>query len=425
MNFDTEVLIIGGGPAGSTLASYLAKNKIKCLVLEKEKFPRHHVGESLVPACNRIFKELDLLSKLEEAKFLKKYGAAWTTPNNNNPYFHDFKHIEYEEHVDIAFGDRKSELFDTESTYHVDRSKFDEILLKHAEEKGAKIKTESYVKEITFHDTHINAEYISNGKEQFVTAKLVADCSGRSTLLGNQLKIKEKDKVMQQIALYSWFENYDRSKFPLTEYIYVHFLPLKHSWIWQIPITDSVTSVGIVTHKDNLDLKNNNWEEQFYKLLEKRPELSKIIKKANRVKPFYIEGDYSYEMKQLCGDRFLLVGDAGRFVDPIFSSGVSIALNSARFASKNIITAIEKNEYSRNSFNEFETIMRNGCKNWYDFIQTYYDLNVLFTYFVSSKEHKMAVLKFLQGDVYETGNHELLNQMILYKEKFKNLQKLN
>jgi len=125
------------------------------------------------------------------------------------------------------------------------------------------------------------------------------------------------------------------------------------------------------------------------------------LKASERIRPFKAEGDYSYAAKQIAGDRFLLVGDAGRFVDPIFSTGVSIALNSARFASRDIIEACAKDDFSRESFQTYETTIRRGTNNWYDFISVYYRLNVLFTKFINDPKYRLDVLKLLQGDVYD------------------------
>jgi FADH2 O2-dependent halogenase len=123
------------------------------------------------------------------------------------------------------------------------------------------------------------------------------------------------------------------------------------------------------------------------------------------------EGDYSYSMKEIVGDRFCMIGDAARFVDPIFSTGVSIALNSARFAHKDILRALETNNFSRSAFNEYESTIRRGTKNWYDFITIYYRLNVLFTWFIRNPEHRLDVLKLLQGDVYDEEQPAVIRKM--------------
>jgi len=254
-----------------------------------------------------------------------------------------------------------------------------------------------------------------NGKEMGVSAKMVVDASGRNTFLGNQLKLKVQDTVFDQYAIHTWFDNYDRKVFSKKDdqrdYIFIHFLPISNTWIWQIPITDAVTSLGVVTQKKNFAKSKSDRENFFWESVSSRPRLEEALRKADRVRPFKDEGDYSYAMKQICGNRFVMVGDAGRFVDPIFSTGVSIALNSSRFAHKDILAALENNDFSRQSFATFESRLRVGTKNWYDFITVYYRLNVLFTYFINDPKYRLDVLKLLQGDVYDDDAPPVLQKM--------------
>src|ERR1035438_1022194 len=163
-------------------------------------------------------------------------------------------------------------------------------------------------------------------KEMGVSVRMVADASGRHTVLGNQLKLKIQDPVFDQYAIHSWFGGYDRKDLGKSaaegDYIYIHFLPISNSWIWQIPITDDITSIGVVTQKKNFAGSKQDREEFFWKSVESRPRIAEELGKAQRLREFKAEGDYSYAMSQICGDRFVLLGDAGRFVDPIFSTGV-------------------------------------------------------------------------------------------------------
>src|SRR5690606_1103079 len=167
-----------------------------------------------------------------------------------------------------------------------------------------------------------------------VKARMVVDASGRRTLLGNQLKLKVSDPVFNQYAIHTWFDDFDRTRLAtdaaMADYIFIHFLPMTDTWVWQIPITDTITSVGVVTQKKLFRAAKNDLEGFFWEAVGHRPEMLDALKNANRVRPFKAEGDYSYAMRQFCGDNFVLIGDAARFVDPIFSSGVSVALNSAR-----------------------------------------------------------------------------------------------
>jgi FADH2 O2-dependent halogenase len=166
-----------------------------------------------------------------------------------------------------------------------------------------------------------------------------------------------------------------------------------------------------VTQKSNFAKSKKEREDFFWQSVDSRPRIAEALRKSTRIREFKAEGDYSYAMKQICGDRFVLLGDAARFVDPIFSTGVSIALNSSRFAQKDILGALERNDFSRASFKTFEDTIVLGTRNWYDFISVYYRLNVLFTYFVSDKRYRLDVLKLLQGDVYDEARPEVLEKM--------------
>jgi len=188
-------------------------------------------------------------------------------------------------------------------------------------------------------------------------------------------------------------------------------LPITNSWVWQIPITDTITSIGVVTQKKNFAKSKESREEFFWECVGSRPELAAALRKATQMRPFKEEGDYSYAMKQICGDRFVMIGDAARFVDPIFLTGVSIALNSARFASRDIIKAAQTGDYRKESFATFESTIRRGVKNWYDFINVYYRLNVLFTAFIIDKRYRLEVLKLLQGDVYDDDQPAVIKKM--------------
>ncbi|MGH9496537.1 MAG: NAD(P)/FAD-dependent oxidoreductase [Candidatus Sulfotelmatobacter sp.] len=413
---DFDVAIIGGGPAGSSMGCYLAKNGVKCVIFERELFPRPHVGESLVPSSTRVFKDLGLLPKMEEAKFPHKFGAVWTTNDKDPGYQHDLEGLAPEYNVDIRFDERLQEgMEDRTYTYHVDRGKFDLLMLQHAHELGATVYDGVKVSRVDFSPEHPDVYFMIGNKEMSVNCKMVVDCSGRQTFLGNQLKLKIKDAVFDQYAIHSWFDGYDRKVFAKRntnlDYIYIHFLPISNTWIWQIPITDTVTSLGVVTQKKNFAKSKEDREKFFWETVGSRPLIEETLRKSERIRPFKEEGDYSYAMKQLAGDRFMLIGDAGRFVDPIFSTGVSIALNSSRFAHKDILAALEKGDCSRPAFAEYETKLRRGTKNWYDFISVYYRLNVLFTYFISDKKYRLDVLKLLQGDVYDEDQPEVLTKM--------------
>jgi 1H-pyrrole-2-carbonyl-[peptidyl-carrier protein] chlorinase len=411
---DCDVAIIGGGPAGSAIGAYLAKGGLSCVLFEREVFPREHVGESLVPSSTRVLQELGLLEKLNAAAFPRKYGAAWTGPASKRVYDHNWEGLEPNEYAGFAFNERSQPGVEQDYTYHVDRGKFDEILLKHAEELGVTVHQGTVVTDVDLDDpAEAKLEYDTSGQRHRISARLVVDASGRRTFLGNKLKLR--DPVFNQYALHTWFDGYDRAALAgaseRADYIFIHFLPINDSWIWQIPITDAITSIGVVTQRENFAGSKQDRQDFFWSCLESRPELAQLLREAQQLKPLKDEGDYSYAMKSLGGDGFVLVGDAARFVDPIFSTGVSIALNSARFASRDIIAMTESRGFRKEDFETFEQTMRRGMANWYRFISVYYRLNVLFTAFVNDPKYRLDVLKLLQGDVYDEDAPPVLARM--------------
>lgn len=345
----SDVISIGGGPAGSTLGCYLSMAGLSNTIFESSIFPRDHVGESLVISTTRIFREIGFLETMEGEGFVHKYGASWHAPTGNA--------------VSHGFREFPQEGILQDHTYHVNRSKFDLLLLKHAEKLGSKIYQGVHVKKILFDGNKASGVQISiNGKNFSMPCKIVVDATGRNTLLGRQLKIKQKDPIFNQYAVHAWFEGVDRSPKSSADNIHIYFLPVEQGWVWQIPISDSITSVGVVTHKDFFIRSKSGVEEYFMQHVNSNPDLAKAMLSAQRINEFKREGDYSYSMRQFAGDGFLLIGDAARFVDPNFSSGVSIALTSAKFAAENIAKAFSINDFSRETFKDYEEQLLSGVK---------------------------------------------------------------
>ncbi len=414
-----DVVVIGGGPGGAAVSAYLSRAGLSTTLMERETFPRPHVGESLVPSSTRVFRELDFLPKMEEARFPRKYGAAWTVADQSGVYQMDWQGLAPDTYAAFSFSEREQEGVPQNYTYHVDRGKFDQLLLEHSEQAGTDVRFATTVNNVDFSDPDRVEVAYTNGSNghgpKTITARMVVDASGRRTFLGHALDLRVRDRFFDQYALHTWFEDYDRSVMATgpnqDNYIFIHFLPLSNTWVWQIPITDRITSIGVVTQKQNFTKARADREAFFWNALESRPALASELRKAKQLRALKDEGDYSYAMRQICGDRFVLVGDAARFVDPIFSTGVSIALNSARFASRDIIAAAQDGDFRRERFGTFESTMTRGVRNWYRFIALYYRLNVLFTAFVIDERYRLDVLKLLQGDVYDEEEPAVLNRM--------------
>jgi FADH2 O2-dependent halogenase len=397
----SDVIIVGGGPAGSTLGCYLSKAGITNTIIEAAIHPRSHVGESMVTSSTRVFDEIGFLETMEREGFIHKFGASWHAPNGRE--------------FGIEFGEFPQEGIDQDYTYHVDRSKFDLLLLKHAEALGSKVVQGVHVKQVLFENGQAVGVRVKLGDQEVdLKSKIVVDASGRNTLLGNQLKLKKKDPIFDQYAVHAWFEGVDRGAGHSADFIHIYFLEVERGWVWQIPISAEITSVGVVADKKVFRQYNNNPEEFFNSHIDTNKGLEKALGSAGRVNDFKTEGDYSYSLARFVGDGFLCIGDAARFVDPIFSSGVSVALYSAKYASEQIVYALDKGDFSEAVLKPYEDRLRGGVNVWYEFIRLYYKLLPLFTHFIQSKEHRIAVLRLLQGEVYDRGEVPVLDAMREY-----------
>jgi len=395
----SDVIIIGGGPAGSAMGSFLSKAGISNTIFESAVHPRPHVGESMVTSTTRVFKEIGFLETMEREGFVKKYGASWHAPTNGGTF-------------SIEFSEFPQEGIDQDYTYHVDRSKLDLLLLKHAESLGTKVYQGIHVKQVLFDgDRACGVRIAVEGQEIDVPCKMVVDATGRRTLLGRQLNLTKKDPIFNQYAVHAWYEDVDRGVGDNADHIHIYFLPVERGWVWQIPITDKVTSMGVVAEKDVFVQSKKDLEGYFNSYIQTNPDLVNAMRNARRVNSFKTEGDYSYSMMKFVGNNFVLIGDAARFVDPIFSSGVSVALYSAKYASEMIVKAFQTGDFSEEALRPYEVRLRKGVDIWYEFIRLYYKLLPLFTYFIQSKKHRLQILQLLQGEVYNRSEVTVLEEM--------------
>jgi flavin-dependent dehydrogenase len=301
---DFEIAVLGGGPGGAAAASYLAKAGLRCVVFERELFPREHVGESLVPASNRVLHDLGLLGQMDERGFPRKFGAVWTSASYAPTYQHDWEGLGDDAQAgatvaaaaDIRFEERAQPGVNLNYTWHVDRGQFDNMLLQNASKLGATVYEGTRVQAVDFADPAMPKVRFTMGRQEInLRTRMVIDASGRHTLLGNQLRLKQTDPVFNQYAIHTWFENYDRlavsKKELFGEYIFVHFLPVNNTWIWQIPITATITSIGVVTQKQNFQKSRQSREQFFWDCIDSRKELGEALRAAKQLRPLKDEGD--------------------------------------------------------------------------------------------------------------------------------------
>jgi FADH2 O2-dependent halogenase len=395
-----DVVIIGGGPAGSTMGAYLSKAGISNTIFEAANHPRPHVGESMVMSSVRVFEEIGFLPVLEREGFIHKHGASWHPMISRGE-------------AAISFDEFPQEGITQDYTYHVERGKLDLLMLKHAECLGTKVYQGVSVSRILFDDNNYarGVRIKVADQEIDVPARVVVDASGRNTMLGRQLKVKKNDPIFDQFAVHAWFEDVDKGNSPSADFIHIYFLPVQRGWAWQIPITEKITSMGIVAEKEVFREARLEPGEYFRKLADSNPDLSKALESSRRINEFKLEGDYSYKMDTFAGNGFVMIGDAARFVDPIFSSGVSVALYSAKYASERIRAAFEAGDFSEAMLKPYEYKLRAGTEIWYEFIRLYYKLLPLFTHFIRSKKHRLEVLRLLQGEVFDRREVPVLDEM--------------
>lgn len=387
---DFDVIIIGGGPAGSTLGSLLAQGGYRALVLEKDIHPRDHVGESLTPSTNPIFKRIGFLEKMEDAGFVHKPGACWTAP-----------HAPVGKFVAIRLGEFPPPGAVQLYTYNVERDVFDTMLLRHAFELGAQVLQGVSVKQVLFDGGRaigVRAA-VSDGWERDITARVVVDASGRRCIIANQLGLKRKDIQFNQFGIYSWFKDVEPNPSGYEGFLLLHFLGLERAWAWQIPMRNGIWSVGVVTDKGDFQKSGRSHEEFFDSLVRLNKSLQHNMGNAERVRPWWIEADYSYKVEKFAGDGWLMIGDAVRFVDPIFSTGVDVAMYSALYAFEAIDASFRGGAEER-VFKEYASRIGDGIEAWYDLISLFYKLQNLFTIYAVKRRFRERVVRILQGNLY-------------------------
>jgi FADH2 O2-dependent halogenase len=395
---EATVVVVGGGPAGSAAGAYLAKAGIDHVILERDRFPRHHVGESLVAASNRVLHEIGVLDTIDREGFTRKRGAVWVPRSGRN-----FAEVDIP--ADPRFGGR-------DYTYQVERARFDKILLDHAASLGSRVEEETVVTDaLTEGDRVTGVRARRNGETRDIRARFVVDASGRGTFLGSRFRLKKKDPLFDQYAIYSYFKGMDRGPAATADHIHIHFLPTSRGWCWQIPLNPEITSVGVVTEREDFRRDGRDPGAYFRRHIDTQPELSRRLEGAIQTDVFRTEGDYSYSMDKLSGPGFVLVGDAARFVDPIFSSGVSVALNSARFAMAALIPALRGERDEAEARAEYEARLAGGIRTWYEFIKIYYKLQNLFTHYLRKPSYKVELIRLLQGDVYDPDEITILDRL--------------
>lgn len=396
-----DVLVIGGGPAGSTAAALLAERGYKVTLLEKAHHPRFHIGESLLPA------NLPLLEKLGVADAVKaigmeKWGAEFVSP------WHD--HMQAFEFADAM--DKSMPM-----AYQVRRSEFDEILIRNASKKNARVVEGCQVQDVDFLPDNAGALIRArndDGSVETVHARFVLDASGRDTFLGNRFKAKQRNKQHNSTAIYGHFSGAARNPGKAEGNITIFWFD--HGWFWYIPLADGTTSVGAVSWPYYLKTRNKKPLDQFLQeTIALCAPLRERLLHAHLVSPVEATGNFSYVCDRTHGSNYLLLGDAYTFIDPVFSSGVMLAMQSAFVGADTVDICLREPQRAAAALKKFDRTMRVGPKafSWFIYRVTNPALRDMFMGPRNIFRVKEALLSVLAGDVF--GNTPIQRPLLMFK----------
>jgi flavin-dependent dehydrogenase len=384
---DFDVVVIGGGPAGSTTSTLLAQRGLRVGLFERERFPRFHIGESLIPETYWVLKRLNMLPKMHRSHFVKKYSVQFVnaTGKLSAPFY---------------FWDNKPH--ECSQTWQVVRSEFDQMMLENAREHGVDAQEGVHVLEVLFEGDRAVGVRIKDaqGVRREVGASVVVDASGQAALLQNRFKLRLWDPVLNKGAIWTYWQGAYRDSGRDEGATMVLQTADRSGWFWYIPLHNDIVSVGVVAPFNYLFKGRSGHEKTYEEEVERCPAVKERVSGANRVTGYFVTRDYSYRSTQVAGDGWVLVGDAFGFLDPLYSSGVLLALKSGELAAEAIVEGLEAGNTTAAQLGKWGQAFNDGVDRMRRLVCEYYDGFSFGAFVRAYPELRGTVTDLLIGDLF-------------------------
>jgi flavin-dependent dehydrogenase len=397
---ECDVLVIGGGPAGTTVAPILAEKGYKVVLLEKARHPRFHIGESLLPANLPLFEKMGIADQVREIGMVKP-GAEFVSPH------HDMSQV-------FHFADAWDKSMPY--AYQVKRAEFDTVLIRNAEKKGVEVHENCKARAVDFQSDNsavVRAQH-DDGREVEWKARFVVDASGRDTFLANRFQIKHRNPKHNSSAIYGHFSGAKRHDGDAEGNITIFWFD--HGWFWFIPMMNDATSIGMVTWPYYMKTIGDRSLQQFLMDgIAMCPALAERLKDAKLETKVEATGNFSYVSERNHGANYLLLGDAYAFIDPVFSSGVLLAMNSGVIGAEAIDTCLKTPAKAAAALKRFDALMKHGPKefSWFIYRVTNPIMRDFFMYPKNIFRVKEALLSVLAGDIF--GKTPIWRSIFMFK----------